>query len=259
MIRLIICGVCGKMGQRILNLAIKDKDIEIVAGIEKKGHPETDSIIQGTDCRVENNLDKVINKCDVVIDFTSPESTLIFSESISKSKKPVVIGATGFKPDEMETLKKILVPVPAIISPNMSMGVNLLFKLVKEAAKALPKFDIEIVEAHHNQKKDAPSGTANKLAEIVCKELNRDLSKVGVYGREGIVGARTPDEIGIFSVRAGDIVGEHTVFFASTGERIELTHRAYSRDTFATGAIRAAKWIVTQKPGLYSMEDVLGL
>jgi 4-hydroxy-tetrahydrodipicolinate reductase len=259
MIKLLVYGVCGKMGSRIFSLASKDPDIELVAGIEKRGHPETGNQITGTTCVVEDTIENHIKKIDVMIDFTAPESTLEHAKIAAQSGKPIVIGTTGFTDKEHAQLITTLKLVPAIISPNMSMGVNLLFNLVKQAAKSLPGYDIEIVEAHHNQKKDAPSGTANKIAEIICAELNQDLHKTGIYGREGIIGARKPGQIGILSVRAGDIVGDHTVIFAGTGERIELIHRAHSRDTLAIGAIKASKWLATQKPGLYNMADVLGL
>ena len=259
MIKLIVCGACGKMGERILSLAMKDRKFEIVAAVEKKGHPEIGKPVPGSNLVITDSIDKIINKSDVLIDFTSPETSLLNGKLAAKNNKSIVIGTTGFSQDELARLKGMLKPVSAVISPNMSFGVNLLFNLVKKTAKTVPDYDIEIIEMHHNQKKDSPSGTANKLGEIITAELNRDLNKVGVYGRKGIIGARTKNEIGILSVRAGDIVGEHTVIFAGPGERIELTHRAHSRDTLAVGALHAAKWAVKQPPGIYSMDDVLGL
>jgi 4-hydroxy-tetrahydrodipicolinate reductase len=195
-----------------------------------------------------------------VIDFTSHVGVPATIAVVAKAGKALVIGTTGLTRDEQAALDKAAVRVPIVYAPNMSVGVNLLFRLVGQVAKTLGSgYDVEIVEAHHNQKKDAPSGTARKLAENIAAALGRDLEHDGVYGREGIVGARGPNEIGVHAVRAGDIVGEHTVIYAGPGERIEITHRAHSRDTFARGALRAAKRVVGKPPKLYSMLDVLGL
>lgn len=259
MIKIVICGICGRMGSIILALGNEDKEIEIVGGLESKNHTNIGTTIQNTKRKVQDKLDDIITQSDVVIDFTIPEATLEHLSIVKKAKKCIVIGTTGFKNDGLNKIKETSKTIPVFMSPNMSVGVNLLFKLAAETAKSIPQYDIEIVETHHNKKKDAPSGTAKKLAEIISKELNRNLDSVGVYGRQGIVGPRKPEEIGILSVRAGDIVGEHTVMFAGTGERIELTHRAHSRDTFASGALRAAKWIINKKPGLYDMQQLLGL
>ena len=173
---------------------------------------------------------------------------------LKDKKKPIVICTTGIAKEGLAKIKSASSEIPIVFSPNMSVGVSLLFKLVGEVADIIPDYDVEIVEAHHNQKKDAPSGTALKLAEIISSKLNLE----HVYGRCGNVGARKK-EIGIHAIRAGDIVGDHTVIFATNGERIELTHRAQSRDTFAVGAVKAAKWVFGKKPGLYTMQDVLGL
>ena len=257
MIKIIVCGARGKMGSRILNLALQDKSFEIIAGIEKKNHQDINRIVNGY--KILDNLEEIINKTDVVIDFTNPEATLQNSKIVSDAKKCMIIGTTGFSEHDFNNLKNTVKNIPTVISPNMSLGVNLLFDLVKKVASIIPDYDIEIIELHHNQKKDAPSGTANKLAEIICKQTHRDINKDGVYGRVGIVGARKKQEIGIFAVRAGDIVGEHTVIFAGNSERIEIIHRAHSRDTFAKGALQASKWIINKKPGIYSMSDVLEL
>jgi 4-hydroxy-tetrahydrodipicolinate reductase len=176
-----------------------------------------------------------------------------------KSSKSIVIGTTGFSETEISEIKAASKKIPVFFTPNMSVGVNLLFKLAEEAAKIIPGYDIEIVELHHNQKKDAPSGTAVKLLEVISRALGKDPKKIGVFGRQGTPGARSKEEIGVMAVRAGDIVGEHTVYLAGPGERIELTHRAFSRDTFAAGALRAAKWVYGKAPGLYDMQDVQGL
>ena len=172
----------------------------------------------------------------------------------------MVIGATGFTREQLDEAAELVRKVPCVISPNMSIGVNILFKMVAEAARLLGDgYDVEIVEAHHRFKKDAPSGTAIKLAQLVAQALDRDLGHVGVYARHGMTGERTGSEIGIQTIRGGDIVGDHTVIFASLGERIELVHRAHSRDNFARGAIRAAKWVLDQPGGIYDMSDVLGI
>ncbi len=258
MLKVIISGVSGRMGSRIFNLAKEDKEIKVIAGLERKDHPEIGKeFFPGV--KLYSSLEEVISSTEVIVEFTNPQATLEHLSLAGQKKKAMVIGTTGFSEKEVEKIKEISQSVPIVFSPNMSIGVNLLFRLVREVAKVVPDYDIEIIEAHHNQKKDAPSGTALKLAKIISEELNRDLNKVAVYGREGLVGARKKEEIGILAVRAGDIVGEHTVIFATQGERIELIHRAHSRDTFAAGAIRAAKWIVKQRPGLYDMQNVLGL
>jgi 4-hydroxy-tetrahydrodipicolinate reductase len=172
----------------------------------------------------------------------------------------MVIGTTGFSAAQLEELKSLASQVPCVVSPNMSVGVNLIYKVISEMAKTLgDDYDIEVIEAHHRLKKDAPSGTALKIAEVLANAVNRDLDQVGVYARKGLIGERKKGEIGIQTIRAGDIVGDHTILFGGMGERIEVTHRASSRDTFARGALRAARWVVRQPPGLYDMMDVLGL
>ncbi|HEX9021097.1 MAG TPA: 4-hydroxy-tetrahydrodipicolinate reductase, partial [Nitrospirota bacterium] len=174
--------------------------------------------------------------------------------------KAVVIGSTGFSPEQLGVVRTLATKVPCVLSPNMSVGVNVCFKILADIARILGSdFDVEIVEAHHRMKKDAPSGTAVRMGEVVAAALGRDYRKAANYHREGITGARTKEEIGMQTVRGGDIVGEHTVYFIGMGERVELTHRAHTRDMFARGAVRAAKWIVGKKPGLYDMQDVLGL
>ena len=172
----------------------------------------------------------------------------------------MVIGTTGFSAAQLEELKSLARQVPCVCSPNMSVGVNLIYKVIGEMARTLgEEYDIEVIEAHHRLKKDAPSGTALKIAEVLAQAVNRDLDQVGVYARRGLVGERKKQEIGIQTIRAGDIVGDHTVLFGGMGERIEVTHRASSRDTFARGALRAARWVVKQSPGIYDMMDVLNL
>jgi 4-hydroxy-tetrahydrodipicolinate reductase len=253
-IKLIVCGSNGRMGQRIISLAMANPKYEVVAGVDKLDSPK--SLLP---VKVTPNLSEVIKNCDIVIDFSSPEASVNHASICSSAGKPIVIGTTGLKEEELSKLREFAKASPVIASPNMSIGVNLLFKLAADVSKVLADYDIEIVELHHNQKKDSPSGTAEKLASIIASALGRDIGSVGVYGRKGLVGARKKDEIGVMAVRAGDIVGEHTVYYAGPGERIELTHRAHSRDTFAQGALVAALWLVKKKNGLFDMQDVLGL
>ncbi len=266
MISAIVCGAGGRMGGRIITLLSKMEEITLVGAVERPGHPLLgkdigESLGLGTlGVPVVDNLSKVLDKGDVVIDFTHIDSALRHIEMVMGASKAIVVGTTGFDENHMEKVRKLAGNGRCLVAPNMSVGVNLLFKLAYDVAKTLGNdFDVEILEAHHNQKKDAPSGTAMKLGQQVANALGRDLSAVGVYGRKGMVGARTKEEIGMQVIRGGDIVGEHTVFFIGTGERIELTHRAMSRDNFARGAIRAALWLVHQPNGLYDMQDVLGL
>jgi 4-hydroxy-tetrahydrodipicolinate reductase len=210
--------------------------------------------------QIEAELKAVIKKGEVVIDFTAAEASLKNMEIAAQHHKPMVVGSTGFSAQQMEKVKQLTKEFPCVLAPNMSVGVNLMFKIVEEVARVLGgDYDCEIVEAHHRMKKDAPSGTALRLGEVVSHGLGRKWEAVGVYGRKGMVGERSRDEIGMHAIRAGDIVGDHTVLFGGTGERIEITHRAHTRDTFAQGAVRAAQWVVKQKPGLYDMGDVLGL
>ena len=243
MTKIIITGAKGRMGQALVSCAKNFRDLKIVAAID-----------QGDD------LGSVISKSDAVIDFSSHDATPGIVELCAKSKKAVVIGTTGHSDSEKSQITKRKSQIPMVWASNFSTGVNTLFWLTRKAAEILgTDFDLEIVEMHHRLKKDAPSGTAKSLAEILAAVRKQQLEKVARHGRVGIVGERTAAEIGIHSVRGGDVVGDHTVIFANNGERLELTHKASSRDTFANGALRAALWVVKQKPGLYDMQDVLGL
>lgn len=231
------------MGQAILDCARKFSDIEIVGKVD-----------------IGDNAEVYIEKSDVVIDFSYHTATAAIAQACLKYSKALVIGTTGHNDDEKKIIREVSKKVPIVWSSNYSTGVNTLFWLVKKAAETLGlDYDNEVIEIHHRLKKDAPSGTAITLAEILAAVRNKQLSEVARYGREGIVGERTRDEIGIHSVRAGDVVGDHTVLFATPGERLELTHRASSREAFASGALKAAIWIVSKPPGVYSMMDVLGL
>ena len=231
------------MGQTLIACAAQQPKLQVVGQID-----------EGDDLRT------VLEKGDVVIDFSSHSATLALATLCAKHQKAMVIGTTGHSEQDRSQITKLSSQIPIVWSSNFSTGVNTLFWLTAKAAEILgPGFDLEIVEAHHRQKRDAPSGTARSLAEILAQVREKQPEKVLRFGRSGIVGERTSDEIGIHSVRGGDVVGDHTVIFAGVGERIELTHRASSRETFATGALRAAQWVVKQKPGLYDMQDVLGL
>jgi 4-hydroxy-tetrahydrodipicolinate reductase len=243
MTKIIITGAKGRMGQALVACAKNFRDIRVVAQIDKG-----------------DNLPAVIAKGDVVVDFSLPAATPAIIESCAKNKKAVVIGTTGHSDSEKSQIANRKSQIPMVWASNYSTGVNTLFWLTRKAAEILgPDFDLEVVEMHHRLKKDAPSGTAKTLAEILADVRKLQLDKAARHGRVGIVGERTQSEIGIHSVRGGDVVGDHTVIFANPGERIELTHKASSRDTFANGALRAALWVVKQKPGLYDMQDVLGL
>ena len=241
-VRVLLVGAKGRMGQAIA-AAAEAGDAVIVAALD-----------QGDD------LTKDIDACDVVVDFSHPSATDEICRACLGAGKPLVIGTTGHSNEERALLEKASKSVPIVFSPNFSVGVNALFWLARKAAGMLGQdFDLEILEVHHRLKKDAPSGTAKKLAEILCEVRKLDYAKNVAHGREGLIGERSATEIGVHSIRGGDVVGDHTVTFAGRGERLELTHKASSREAFATGALRAARWGVGRPPGLYSMEDVLGL
>jgi 4-hydroxy-tetrahydrodipicolinate reductase len=266
MVKVIITGAAGRMGRRIGFMVNQHEGLEVAAGFE-----QPDSLDVGKDIgelggygangiKVSAGLEAVIGQGDVIIDFTFHEATMNFARKAAEHRKPMVIGTTGLTQDNLNELKELSRNFPCVQSPNMAVGVNVLFKVAHKVAAILgDDYDIEIVEAHHRMKKDAPSGTALKLGEMVAAGVNRNLDEVGVYARHGIIGPRTDKEIGIQTIRAGDIVGEHTVYFAGAGERLEITHRAHSRDNFARGAALAAAWVVNQPNGLYTMFDVLGL
>jgi 4-hydroxy-tetrahydrodipicolinate reductase len=209
---------------------------------------------------ISDNLNETVKECDVLIDFTTPKVSLKNLEVCGLFRKAIVIGSTGFTAEELALAQELAKDIPVILAPNMSVGVNVCFKVLADIANILgDDFDVEIVEAHHRMKKDAPSGTAVRMGEVVAGALGRDYRQVANCHREGITGERTREEIGMQTIRGGDIVGDHTVYFIGMGERIELTHRAHTRDMFSRGAVRAAKWIVDRKPGIYDMQDVLGL
>lgn len=243
MTRIIITGSKGRMGQAIDACASRDSHLQIVGRVDK-----------GDDLR------SVIASSDVVIDFSTHTLTPDVARLCAEHKKALVIGTTGHNDSETFAIKKVIEPIPVVWASNFSTGVNTLFWLTGQAAEILgPAFDLEVVEMHHRLKHDAPSGTAKTLVEILAKARHLHLPEAARHGRQGITGERTQGEIGVHSLRGGDVVGDHTVIFSTGGERVELTHKASSRDTFANGALRAAQWVVKQKPGLYDMQDVLGL
>jgi 4-hydroxy-tetrahydrodipicolinate reductase len=266
MVNAVILGAGGRMGGRIITMISETDGIKMVGAVEQSGHPIVGRDVgQGlglgrTGITVDDHIHACIDKGDVIIDFTQHEASLKNLEAAVEKQRAIVIGSTGFTADEMRKVRELAKNTRCVLSPNLSIGVNVMFKIIEQIAKILgDDYDVEIVEAHHHFKKDAPSGTAEKMAQIIAESLGRDLEKAGVYARKGIIGERSKTEIGIQTVRAGDIVGEHTVMFAGIGERLEIIHRAHSRDNFAKGAVRAAKWIVHQENGLYDMQDVLGL
>jgi 4-hydroxy-tetrahydrodipicolinate reductase len=263
-IKAVVVGAAGKMGSRIIHIIKETPSIKVHRAIERPDHPSVGKDIGEViglgkmDIPLEGGLKG--KGGDVVINFTSPQASLESLEFAKEAGLAVVIGTTGLSPEQIERVKDLSKSVRCVFSPNMSVGVNVMFRVVQEVAQVLgPDYDIEIVEAHHRLKKDSPSGTAVKLGELIGKSLGRDFGKVGVYGRKGMIGERTKEEIGMQVIRAGDIVGEHTVLFGGIGERLEIIHRAHSRDNFARGAVRAALWVVNQQNGLYDMQDVLGL
>jgi 4-hydroxy-tetrahydrodipicolinate reductase len=266
MVKAIVAGAGWRMGGRIIHIIHQTEGIAVAAAFERAGHPAVGRDLGEVvglgplGLKVAGDLGSVLNAGEVLVDFTHHEATVEHLRQAVAAGRAMVIGTTGFSAAEMETIRSLAVKIPCVQAPNMSMGVNLMFKVIADMAGVLGDgFDLEIIEAHHHHKKDAPSGTAVKLAQVAAAALGRDLDKVGVYQRHGLIGERRPEEIGIQTIRAGDIVGEHTVIFAGVGERLEVTHRAHSRDNFARGAVKAAMWVVKQPPGLYDMQHVLGL
>jgi len=262
-IKVIVVGAAGRMGGRLIHIIQETPSMKLFGAVDRPDHP-----LMGKDIGEVVGLGKLgiplegelKGGGDVVINFSSPQASLESMELGYKTGMRIVIGTTGLSPEQIEKVKEFSKGVRIVFSPNMSVGMNLMFRIVQDVARILgPEYDIEILEAHHHLKKDSPSGTAVKLGELIAKAVGRDFGTVGVYGRKGIVGERTKEEIGMQVIRAGDIVGEHTVLFGGIGERLEIIHRAHSRDNFARGAVRAALWVVNQPNGLYDMQDVLGL
>jgi 4-hydroxy-tetrahydrodipicolinate reductase len=266
MVKAVVTGAGGRMGGKIISLISTTEGINVVAAVEIAGHPIVGRDIgQGlglgkTGILVCDKLTNCIDQADVVIDFTNHETSLNYLKIANERNRAIVIGSTGFTDGEMGKIKELAKNTRCVLTPNMSVGVNVMLKVLEYCAGILKDdYDVEIIEAHHHLKKDAPSGTAMQMAKVISDKLGRNMEETVVYSRRGLIGERTKKEIGIQTIRAGDIVGDHTVIFGGIGERLEFTHRAHNRDNFAKGAIRAAQWIVNQENGLYDMQDVLGL
>jgi 4-hydroxy-tetrahydrodipicolinate reductase len=266
MTRIAVVGATGRMGLCLMKAAFLHNQTQLTVAIARAGN---DSIgknagmlagIGTIDVNVCDDLSDKINDFDVLIDFTRPEVSMEYIEICRKARKKIVIGTTGYSESQKAEITRAAKDVPIVLAPNMSVGVNLSLKLLEMTAKVMGDYtDIEIIEAHHRHKVDAPSGTALRMGEVIAKTLGRDLETCAIYGREGNTGERDQKTIGFSTIRAGDIVGEHTVMFADDGERLEITHKATSRMTFANGAIRAAIWLNMRELGLFDMQDVLGL
>lgn len=266
MIRLAILGADGRMGQALVRASQQSDQLVLGAAIERPGsaHLGADAGslagLEPLGIALTDSLESVRDQFDVLIDFTRPEPSLAAMGFCLRETKPMVIGTTGFSAEEKQRIEEASQQIPIMMAPNMSVGVNLSLKLLELAARTIGReTDIEIIEAHHRHKVDAPSGTALRMGEVVAESLGKTLSDCAVWSRQGHTGERRPGSIGFSVIRAGDIVGDHTVMFADEGERIEIRHHASSRMTFAKGAVRAAHWLAPQAPGLYDMQDVLGL
>lgn len=265
MLNVVIAGAAGRMGHALLEGVLADNELRLHAALEHAASPavgrDAGEFVGGS-CGVKVSADLVaaLQGADVLVDFTRPEPSLEYLEACRKTGTKLVIGTTGFSPAQKQVIQDAAADTAIVFAPNMSVGVNLLINLVQAAAKVLSEgYDIEIIEAHHRHKVDAPSGTALRLGEAAASALGRNLSECAIYGREGVTGERDPSTIGFATVRGGDVVGDHTVLFAGIGERVELTHKASSRATFALGALRAAKFLAAKRVGLFDMQDVLGL
>lgn len=266
MIRLAMAGAAGRMGRTILELALQDKVFKIAGGLEQPKSPELGkdigSLLAGKPLGVSisGDLKTVLKQTDVLIDFTHATAVNSTLETVVKNQVAYVLGTTNLDKKTLENLRQASKKIPIVQSPNMSVGVNLLFELTRMAAKVLgPRYDAEIAEIHHRHKKDAPSGTAMKLLEILAESYGKNAEKDTVFGRKGDIGARPEGQLGVLALRGGDVIGDHTVYFLGDGERIELSHRASSRSAFAQGALLAAKFVSKQKNGFYTMRDVLGM
>jgi 4-hydroxy-tetrahydrodipicolinate reductase len=263
--RVVVCGAMGKMGRAII-AALRDRPsaLTLWGAVEVPGHPllgQDASEAAGagkSGVAVTDDFSKAIAASDVAIDFSRAASSVAHAVQAAAAGKPIVIGSTGFTPEQLSEVREAVRGIPCVLSPNMSVGVNLMFRVAADVAGILgDDYDVEIIEVHHRFKKDSPSGTAVKLADVVAGALDREMKDVGIYGRRGMTGERPRKEIGVHAVRSGDVVGEHTLVFGGIGERFEITHRAHSRETFARGAVRAASWVLGKPSGLYDMQAVL--
>lgn len=266
MTRIGITGAAGRMGRTLIEACQRTPGMQLGAALDRPGSPSIGADV-GELCglgklgvRISDDPAEAMTRLDVLVDFTRPEASLTYLDACRKAGKKMVIGTTGFDAAGKQRIVEAAQHTAIVFAPNMSVGVNLCFKLLDIAARVMgDEVDVEISEAHHRYKVDAPSGTALRMGEIVAAALGRDLSTSAVYGRQGVTGERSHQTIGFATIRAGDIVGDHTVLFAEEGERIEITHKASSRMTFAKGALRAAQWLVDKETGLFDMQDVLGL
>lgn len=264
-LRAVIAGVSGRMGRALLEAVAADAGCALHGALDRAGSPavgQDAGIYSGghAGVAITDQVAVALTGADVLVDFTRPEATLAYLDACRKTRANIIIGTTGFDAAGKAAIEAAAKEIGIVFAPNFSVGVNLLMKLAETAARVLNEgYDIEIIEAHHRHKVDAPSGTALGIGQAVAGALDRDLKACAVYGREGVTGERKPETIGFATVRGGDIVGDHTLMFAGIGERVELTHKASSRATFAQGALRAAKWLQGRGPGLYDMRDVLGL
>jgi 4-hydroxy-tetrahydrodipicolinate reductase len=263
--RLAIAGAAGRMGRTLVEAVLRSKDLTLAAALEAPGHPQLgrdagDAAGAPSGVKIAADVAGALAAADAIVDFTRPEGTLAHLDACVAAGKRAVVGTTGFSAEEKARVVAAAKKIPIVMAPNFAVGVNVTFKLAEIAARILGDgYDVEIVEAHHRHKVDAPSGTALRLGEAVAAALGRDLAACAVYGRQGITGERDAKTIAFHAIRGGDIVGEHTVIFAGEGERVEVAVRSGSRMTYAAGALRAAKWLQARGPGLYDMFDVLGL
>lgn len=263
--KVVIAGASGRMGQALLEGIFADSELQLQAALDhadspRIGHDAGEQFGRVTGVKIGTDVAAALNGADVLIDFTRPEASMEYLAACEKAGVKLVMGTTGFSPEQKRQIEMTAQKVAVVFAPNMSVGVTLLINLVQAAAKVLADgYDVEVIEAHHRHKVDAPSGTALRLGEAAASALGRDLQTCAVYGREGVTGERDAQTIGFATVRGGDVVGDHTVLFAGTGERVELTHKASSRATFALGALRAAKYLGDKQTGLFDMQDVLGL
>jgi len=266
MLKIAVCGAMGRMGSRVIAAIIEDPETELAGAVEVVGHARVGRDVgtvlgHGTiGMNVVDDLEKVIEGADCVVDFTNAASSLAHARIAAAAQTPIVIGSTGFGRSDLAEIKRVARKAPVVLAPNMSVGMNVMYRLAADVTRYLgDAYDVEIVEVHHRHKADAPSGSALKLGQAIAAARGRDFRRDARYSRHGQNVLRRQGEIGIQSVRAGDVVGEHTVVFGGTGERLELTHKASSRDNFARGALIASRWLVGKKPGIYDMQDVLGL
>lgn len=264
MIKIVVTGAAGRMGSHIVDMVLRDREFKLVGAVEKKGHKAVGKDIGKTvgrgECKVVivNELTRVIKEGDVIVDFTTPGASLEFLRVAANYRKPIVIGTTGFLKEQVKEIEKLATYIPCVRTPNVNVGINIIFKLINQAAKMIGEgWDIDIVGVHHRNKKDVPSGTSLEMAEIIAKALSKDFARI-VTEESKTVKKRPKGEIRIHTVRTGDVPGEHAVIFAGAGERIEITHRTHSLEAKAKGALKAAKFAAKASRGLYNMQDVLG-